>query len=102
GRPELFRRVEVQTDGYGVSWNGSAMLPNRELYESGADVPLTLDDFIGFVENRIINSAQACRLLDCSRQNINDMVKRDKLHPIRIDSKNTMFLRNEILQRRKG
>ena len=101
-RSEIFKKVEVQTDGYGVSWNGTALISNNRLYETGIDVPLVLNDFIGFVENRIINSAQACQLLDCSRQNIDDLVKRDKLHPIRIDNRNTMFLRNEIIQRRKG
>ena len=101
-RFDIFRKVEVQTDGYGVLWNGTIMISNSRLYESGVDVPLTLNDFVSFISNRIINASQACQLLDCSRQNIQDLVKRGKLHPIRIDNKNTMFLRNEIIQRRKG
>lgn len=101
-RFDIFEKVEVQTDGYGVSWNGTAMISNSRLYDSGVDVPLTLNDFVSFISNRVINSSQACKLLDCSRQNIQDLVKRGKLRPIRIDGKNTMFLRNEIVQRRKG
>ena len=36
-----------------------------------------------------------------SRQNIDDLMKRDKLHPIRKDTKYKLFLRNEVLQRRR-
>ena len=102
GKADIFNKVEVQPDGYGISWNESTLISNKTLYECGIDVPLTLDDFICFIENRVINSAQAGKLLDCSRQNIDDLVKRGKLHPIRTDNKNTMFLRNEVVQRKRA
>ncbi len=99
---DRFNTVEVQPDGYGVMWNERAMISDRELHEHSAGIPLTLEDFTGFVRHRVVSASEACQLLDCSRQNIDDLMKRDKLHPIRKDAKYKLFLRSEILQRRKG
>lgn len=96
-----FNAVEVQPDGYGVMWSDRAMISDRELYLHSETVPLSLDDFIGFIRHRVISAAEACQLLDCSRQNIDDLTKRGKLHPIRKDARYKLFLRNEVLQRKK-
>lgn len=96
----LFRTVSVQTGGYGVCWGENLTLSDQLLYESGSIVPLSLDDFRSFVENRVINTAEAADLLDCSRQNIEDLVRRDKLHPLKSSPKNKLFLKSELLQRK--
>ena len=98
---ERFMGVEVQPDGYGVMWSERAMISDRELYEHGQPIPLTLEDFIGFVQHRVVSISEACQALGCSRQNIADLMKRDKLHPIRRDAKNKLFLKNEIMQRKQ-
>ena len=82
-------------------WSDRAMISDRELYEKSESIPLSLEDFIGFVQHRIVNANEACQLLGCSRQNIDDLMKRDKLHPIRKDAKYKLFLKSEIMQRRK-
>lgn len=98
---ERFSTVEVQPDGYGVMWSDRAVISDRELHKHSESIPLTLDDFKGFVRRRVVSASEACQLLDCSRQNIDDLMKRDKLHPIRKDTKYKLFLRNEVLQRRR-
>ncbi len=100
-QPDRFNAVEVQPDGYGVMWSERAMISDRELLDHSVSIPLTLDDFSGFVRHRVVSASEACQILGCSRQNIDDLMKRDKLHPIRKDAKYKLFLRNEILQRRK-
>lgn len=102
GSEERFNRVEVQPDGYGVMWSEQAMIPDHDLYSRGSPVPLSLQDFCRFVQVRVISAAEACGILDCSRQNIDDLIKRDKLHPIRTDTKYKLFLKNEVTQRKKG
>ncbi len=99
---DRFARVEVQPDGYGVMWNERAMLSDRELYEHSQAIPLTLDDFISFVQHRVVSAGEACRILECSRQNIDDLAKRGKLHPIRRDPRNTLFLKSEVIQRNQN
>lgn len=99
---DRFCGVEVQPDGYGVFWSDQAVLSDRELFHRGREVPLSLRDFCSFVTHRVINATEACGLLDCSRQNIDDLVRRGKLHPIRRDAKYKLFLRNEVVQRKRG
>ncbi|HOD93871.1 MAG TPA: DUF2442 domain-containing protein [Clostridia bacterium] len=95
----LFRRVSIQPGGYGVFWGENLNITDNVLYDCGKDVPLSLEDFRLFVENRVINTAEAAELLDCSRQNIDDLIRRNKLHPIKVTNKNKLFLKSEIIQR---
>ena len=99
---ERFDRVEVQPDGYGIMWNEQALLSDKALYQQGTPVPLTLDDFRSFAQHRVVSTAEACAILDCSRQNIDDLVRRKKIRPVRTDAKNKLFLKNELIQRRKA
>ena len=99
---ERFNSVELQPDGYGIMWNEHAAISDLMLYRSGTSLHLSLDDFCRFVQYRVVNSAEAAAILDCSRQNINDLIRRDKLHPVRNDARNKLFLRNEVIQRKKG
>lgn len=96
---ETFQKVSIQTGGYGVCWGENAVIPDVELYNTGISVPLSMNDFIHFLKDRVISTSEAAELLDCSRQNINDLVARDKLHPVKIEQKNKFFLKSEILQR---
>lgn len=95
----IFQRAAIQTGGYGVVWGENTVISDLDLYEKGIEIPLSLEDFISFLSNRVVSTAEAAELLDCSRQNINDLVARDKLHPVKTEQKNKFFLKSEIMQR---
>lgn len=95
----LFNNVMIQPGGYGVQWNERVMLADYVLYSSGEDIPLDLEDFRSFVSNRVIGTAEAMELLSCTRQNMNDLIRRGKLTPVKKEQKNTLFFKSEILQR---
>ena len=99
--PDRFNKAELQPDGYGVFWSDNIAISDRELYMNSDHVPISLEDFCNFIRLRIINSSEAANILGCSRQNIDDLTKRGKLHPVRTDSKNKLYLRNEVIQRQK-
>ncbi len=98
-KPEFFELARLQTGGYGVYWDDDRFISDTELYQMGVDVPLRAADFKNFVIHRVINAAEAAELLSCSRQNIMDLTKRGKLHPIKTSDKNTLFLKSEVLKR---
>ena len=98
-RPDYFARVQIQTGGYGVQWDDNQSISDSELYKMGKRIPMTMDDFRAFASERIINAAEAAEILNCSRQYINELVKTDKLHPIKMSEKNTLFLKSEVLRR---
>ena len=96
---DMFEYVQVQSGGYGIRWEENMSISDEELYASGRTIPLSSDDFREFVVHRVINSAEAAELLDCSRQNIKDLIRRNKLHPIKSTEKNTLFLKSEVMKR---
>lgn len=97
---ELFRHVSIQPAGYGISWGENLNIADETLYNCGVDIPLTLDDFRQFVASRIVNTAEAAEILECSRQNIDDLIRRGKLHPVKATPRNNLFLKSEIIQRK--
>ena len=98
-KPEYFEHVQMQTGGYGVAWDVNMSISDSVLYRMGKMVPLTAADFRNFVTHRVINATEAAELLGCSRQNIIDLTKRGKLHPLKTSDKNTLYLKSEILKR---
>lgn len=96
---EIFRGVSVQVGGYGVEWGETCSISDEMLYTSGIDVPLTIDDFGSFVKNRVVSTKEATDMLGCSRQNIDDLVRRNKLEPLKTDAKNKLFYKKDIEQR---
>jgi len=96
---KFFQKVSIQTGGYGVCWGDNIMIADHELFRAGAGIPLSMDDFISFISHRIVSTSEAAELLDCSRQNINDLVARGRLTPIKTEQKNKYFLKSEILER---
>lgn len=97
--PEYFTDVKMQSGGLGVYWDIDRCVPAHTLYDMGLPLPLSLSDFEAFVSRRIINVAEAAEILDCSRQNIKDLTKRGKLHPVKSSEKNTLYLKSEVLRR---
>lgn len=95
----LFSSVSIQPGGYGIYWNDRVVLADYLLYDMGSEIALSIDDFRSFVSHRVIGTADAMELLSCTRQNMNDLIKRGKLTPIKKEQKNTLFLKSEILQR---
>ena len=85
--------------GYGVAWDDERQIPCEELYESGTLQSLTYDDFKAFVNQRTISTSEVCEILGSTRQNVNDLVKRDRLHPIKDMEVTKLFLKAEIESR---
>lgn len=98
-KPELFAYVYMLTGGYGVAWDVNITIPDSILSQIGEKVPLKMSDFTRFVEQRVVNTTEAASILDCSRQNLADLTKRGKLHPIKSSEKNTLYLKSEVMKR---
>lgn len=98
--PSFFEEVKVQPGGYGICWNEELAISDRELYQMGDEIPLSAEDFYRYVEKNLINSAEAANILGCSRQNIEKLIDRGKLHPIKRLSRSTLLLKAEVEQRK--
>ena len=95
----IFQSLSVQPGGYGVTWGVDTDIADRDLFRHGRKISLDMEDFKRFISTQIVSSAEAADFLECSRQNIDDLIHRDKLHPVKVTGKSKLFLKGEILQR---
>lgn len=56
-------------------------------------------DLKAFISENIITTMEAAEILNCSRQNIDFMVKTNKLIPIKQTLRDKLFLKSDILAR---
>lgn len=96
---DIFNLVRVEAGGYGISWTPDLDCSEGELYKNGLEIPLSIEDFGKFASYNILNTADVTELLNCSRQNIEDLVRRGKLHPVKTYPKGKLFLKSEVVQR---
>lgn len=97
--PQVFEQAEVEPQGQGVSWPDGSRCSGAELRRLGQRLPLALEDLIQICRSSIISTTEATKLLGCTRQNIDNLVHRGKLTPIKSYPKNTLFLKSDVMNR---
>lgn len=90
----------METGGYGICWGENLCISREKLYTVGKKIPLTWSEIQSFVSNSTLDSAQAAAELECSKQNIDDLVKRGKLHPVKEGQRYRLFMKSEVEERR--
>lgn len=93
-----FSEISLTAGGHGVHLGEKVFLSADELRKKGMLLPLTKGDFRSYIESNVIDTATAAELLHCTRQNIQDLVRRGKLHPVLTLKNNFLFLRDDILK----
>ncbi|WP_283746437.1 DNA-binding protein [Bacillus cereus] len=58
----------------------------------------TKADLIRFVQNEIVNTSEALEILGCSRQNLNVMVQKEKVKPIKEMPRDRLYFKEDILK----
>lgn len=98
---DLLQNANVSAGGLGINWGSEVSVSKEEVLEHGEEIALSLTDLKQIIQRSLINSAEAAEILRCSRQNIDDLVKRGKLQPVKKSDKSMLFMKNEILERAK-
>jgi hypothetical protein len=93
----LYNSGRITAGGYAVTFNDSMDLSASSLYKNGVNIPLTLEDFYSFVKKNVLDTAEACDVLQCSRQNLAYMVKKERLAPIKGDVQGNLYLKGDVL-----
>ena len=96
----LFESCMVGTGGYFITFNDSIDISASVIYDAGATIPLTRDDFILFTKKNLLDTSECCEMLECSRQNVSYMVSQKMLTPVKNDVKGNLYLKGEVLANR--
>ena len=96
---ELLNDINVLPGGYGIQFANGVTIADYDLYTASKVIDITYDEIKMFVKTKILNTSEVIEKLDCSRQNVNDLIKREKLTPIKSNFKSTLFINSDIIKR---
>ncbi len=95
----LFDRVSMQPGGHGACWGEALQVPLKTLREHGVSMGLVAADIAALARQTTLDTAEVAQLLDCSRQNVSDLVRRGRLIPVKTTARGPLFLRSDIYAR---
>ena len=93
---ERLQELTLQPGGHGIMLGEDCYLSADTLREHSTAMQVTTEDFNSYIRQELIDTASAAELLGCTRQNIQDLVRRGKLRPVMTLKNNFLFLKGEI------
>lgn len=96
GRPSSFEDLKLIPGGHGICWNDSIYLMNKELSAFLIDYQPGSDDLYKFFDTTLLSTRDVCQKLNCSRQYVDSLLKRNKLQVARDLDSTRLFFRSDI------
>ena len=94
--PEQISKARIEAGGHGLCFSSDINITSEQIYLESKNKNITSEDIYTYISNRLINTSEACELLNCSRQNIEYLISQNKLKPIIVNEKSKHFLRKDI------
>lgn len=89
--------IHADCSGKYIVWQDHRSLPIDYILHHGTKLPISATVLKNFASNAIISTTEATEILNCSRQNLNDLVKRGRLNPVAIKSPTTLYYKEDII-----
>ncbi len=93
---DIFSDIRVSPGGNGIEWSEERFIPAEKLRMYGKKSDITYDDVRGFITERLSDTAETAKTLNCSRQYINQLVENKRLVPVRVCGNTSMFPKSII------
>ena len=92
----MLESVQVGVGGYSISFNESIEVAASDLKEVGELLPLKANDFLGFVQKNVVDTTNACFMIECTRQNLSYLVREKRMKPVMQGTKENFYTKGEI------
>lgn len=92
----LLASVQVGVGGYSIEFPDFCDISKDTLRKEEWRLPLDARDFYHFVQRNVVNSAQACKMLDCTKQNLSYLAKSNRIKPLISGAKENFFTKGSI------
>ena len=93
---ERLADLTMQPGGHGITISDDSHIPVDVLRNGGTPLPVAAADFKAYLQQELIDTAGAAELMGCTRQNIQDLVRRGRMRPVITLRNNFLFLRSEL------
>lgn len=97
----LLTDVIISPDGTGIIIGGNFEFTREEVLRYGKALNVSRDILRSIMSDKLVGSEEAAAILGCSRQNIDDLVKRGRLSPVKSGANGNIFLKCDVLDRKK-
>ena len=94
---EMLSNDSIQTEGHGLQLGNNVFVSAAELRQKGSLLPITKDLFRNYIQQNVIDTQAAAAILQCTRQNIQNLVRRNRLTHVLVTNNNYLFLREDVL-----
>ena len=91
---ERLADLTMQPGGHGITISDDSHIPVDVLRNGGTPLPVAAADFKAYLQQELIDTAGAAER--CTRQNIQDLVRRGRMRPVITLRNNFLFLRSEL------
>lgn len=88
--------LRLQPGGHGLQIDDQLFVSSERLREIGQAVPLSANDMNLYMQQNLVDTATAAEILGCTRQNIQDLVRRGKLTPVMTFKNSFLFFKGEL------
>ncbi|MBR5970909.1 MAG: helix-turn-helix domain-containing protein [Lachnospiraceae bacterium] len=95
-RPRRFFEARVLAGGVGVTWGDDTFLSGTFLYHAGKKLPLTREELRTITGHYVLDTADVCRELHCSRQYVSQLVKKNVLTELKEGGHTRLYTRDEL------
>ena len=95
-RPGQFPSLKVLPGGNGITWGEGMDITAEQLHKMGTQIPLTGSEWKSNVRQQVIDTGEACSILACSRQYVDQLVRKGILVPIKSGAHSRLFIRSEV------
>lgn len=93
---EYYQRFQVRKSGSSILLGENPGITYDQVYARTDFWNITSEDMLTFAVEQMMSTQDVIDTLDCTRQNVNDLVKRGKIHPLEINAKVQLFSRSEF------
>lgn len=93
---ETFKKAKVSPGGNGIEWDEERFISCEKIRKSGMESGICYEDINGFMIERLIDTAQTMRLLNCSRQYVKQLADMQRIKAIRESGNTSIYSKGAI------
>ncbi len=93
---DVFKNVRVSPGGNGIEWGEERFISAETLKAHGKRSDICYGDLLGFIRERLVDTAETAGMLNCSRQYIKQLSDKQKLTPVREGANSNIFMKSSI------
>ena len=93
---ETFSNVKVSPGGNGIEWGEERFVSANTLREAGEESAVEYGDLLRFIKDRLADTAEVSKTLNCSRQYVKQLADKGRLTPVRDAAGTNTFMRAQL------